>query len=175
MTARWQLICLRLLPWHLCQLLYMLIYVNDISDASLKYYASGVLCRFCFFLNRIVEADQQYDFFKFGGVLSSVFPREPHVHLTQMIHLVWRPSCLWAFFLWIVCRVTRGSFQINTFAKALYRFSCHFSFSAQNTDFSNQIQTKQRQLLSSIHVNKYIYLFTQWLSNNTNWLPYFWS
>lgn len=65
----------------------MLIYVNDISDASLKYYASGVLCLFCFF-NGIVEADQQYDFFKFGGVLSSVFPREPHAHLTRMIHLV---------------------------------------------------------------------------------------
>lgn len=66
----------------------MLIYVNDISDASLKYYASGVLCLFCFFFNRIVEADQQYDFFKFGGVLGSVFAREPHVHLTRVIRLV---------------------------------------------------------------------------------------
>lgn len=45
-------------------------------------------CAFFVFLNRIVEADQQYDFFKFGDVLGSVFPREPHVHLTRMIRLV---------------------------------------------------------------------------------------
>lgn len=42
----------------------MLIYVNDISDASFKYYASGVLCLF-FVFSHIVEADQQYMRFKF--------------------------------------------------------------------------------------------------------------
>lgn len=117
---------------------------------------SQVLCErrivpFLFFLNRIVEADQQYDFFKFGDVLGSVFPREPHVHL--MIRLVWRPSSLWAFFLWIVCRVTRGSFEINS-KGALSVFMSFFIFCLKHWIFKpNSDKTKT-------HVNKCIYLFT---------------
>lgn len=119
---------------------------------------SQVLCErrivpFLFFLNRIVEADQQYDFFKFGGVLGSVFPREPHVHLTRVIRLVWRPSSLWAFFLWIVCRVTRGSFEINS-KGALSVFMSFFIFCLKHWLFKpNSDKTKT-------HVNKYSYLFT---------------
>lgn len=55
----------------------MLIYVNDISDASFKYYASGVLCLFFIFFCHIVEADQQCVRFKFGFLLSYEFPEFP--------------------------------------------------------------------------------------------------
>ena len=49
----------------------MLIYVNDISDASFKYHASGCIG---LFLVHIVAADQQHKCFKFGGMLSVEFP-----------------------------------------------------------------------------------------------------
>ena len=59
----------------------MLIYVNDISDASFKYHASGVLC---LFFSHIVEADQQCKCFKFGGGLSYEFPEFPTCDTVQM-------------------------------------------------------------------------------------------
>lgn len=64
-TAWWQLICLRLLPWHLCQLLYMLIYVNDISDASFKYNASGMLCLFLVILLSLINTQHVLYIWKF--------------------------------------------------------------------------------------------------------------
>lgn len=59
----------------------MLIYVNDISDASFKYHASGVLC---LFFRHIVEADQQCKCFKFGGGLRYEFPPFPTFDTFQM-------------------------------------------------------------------------------------------
>lgn len=92
-TARWQLICLRLLPWHLCQLLYMLIYVNSISDASFKCYARGVLCLFFFFLSRIIEAGAL--FWRCKLLISSL----THKHLPTHIRYISNESHSLCFFL----------------------------------------------------------------------------